>query len=297
MLGAMSKWLYDESPTEALKFEEPLAELKANIAKSGSKVFQDFIKEFLVDNTHRTTVELVPSKTLEEEELKEEQDRLANIKTSLSDDQLEEIIEKTRKLKELQGAEDSPEERATIPTLELADLKRESTEYPIAVSKNENDSGVTVIRHELASTSGIAYGVLAVDLSGLAVDDIPLLPLFTRALLETGAGPYDQVALSRQIGIHTGGISLSTLTTAVHPEGADEDKVLSGNYLQTKLTIKGKATSDKTDKLFSFMKLILTEAHLDSKARALEMLKEAKSRAESGIRGRWEHFVGCHFIG
>jgi Zn-dependent M16 (insulinase) family peptidase len=65
MLGAMSKWLYDESPTEALKFEKPLAELKAKIAESGSQVFQDLIKDFIINNTHRTTVELVPSRTLE----------------------------------------------------------------------------------------------------------------------------------------------------------------------------------------------------------------------------------------
>ena len=70
MLGAMKKWNYDESPTAALKFEEPLAELKATIAESGSKVFQDMIKEFLVENMHRTTVELAPSKTLEAEILK-----------------------------------------------------------------------------------------------------------------------------------------------------------------------------------------------------------------------------------
>jgi len=285
MLGAMSKWLYDESPTEALKFEKPLAELKAKIAESGSQVFQDLIKDFIINNTHRTTVELVPSKTLEAEETKEEQDRLAAIKQSLSDRELERIIETTKKLKELQGSEDTPEERATIPALELKDLKRETTEYPIAVSKNENGSGVTVLRHELASTSGIAYAVLAVDLSGVSVDDIPLLPLFTRVLMETGAGPYDQVALSRQIGIHTGGIDVSTLTTAVHPTGSDPSKVLDGNHLQTKLIIKGKATSDKTEKLFSLMKLILTEANLDSKTRIIEMLKEEKSRAESRIRG------------
>ena len=70
MLGAMKKWNYDESPTDALKFEEPLAELKAAIADSGSKVFQDMIKDFLVDNMHRTTVELAPSKTLEAEIIK-----------------------------------------------------------------------------------------------------------------------------------------------------------------------------------------------------------------------------------
>jgi len=285
MLGAMSKWLYDESPTEALKFEKPLAELKSKIAESGSKVFTDLIKEFITENNHRTTVELVPSKDLEAKELKEEEDRLASIKAGLSDEELENIIEKTKTLKELQAAEDTPEERATIPALELKDLKRESAEYPIAVSENENDSGVTVLRHELASTSGIAYAALAVDISGLSVDDIPLLPIFTRIMMETGAGDYDQVALSRQIGTNTGGISVSTLTTAVHPDGSDEDKVLNGNHLQTKLIIRGKATSDKTDKLFSLMKLILTEANLDSKSRIVEMLKEQRSRLESTIRG------------
>ena len=67
MLGSMSKWLYEKSPTDALKFEEPLAELKAKIEESGSKVFQDLAKDFLADNTHRSTVEMAPSKTLEEE--------------------------------------------------------------------------------------------------------------------------------------------------------------------------------------------------------------------------------------
>ena len=70
MLGAMTKWLYDGSPTDALKFEKPLAELKNSIASSGSKVFQEMIKEMLVENKHRTTVEMVPSRTLEAEWLK-----------------------------------------------------------------------------------------------------------------------------------------------------------------------------------------------------------------------------------
>lgn len=70
MLGSMSKWLYDNSPTEALKFEKPLAELKSKIAESGSKVFTDMIKELLLKNSHRSTIEMAPSKTLEAEQLK-----------------------------------------------------------------------------------------------------------------------------------------------------------------------------------------------------------------------------------
>jgi Zn-dependent M16 (insulinase) family peptidase len=286
MLGAMSKWIYDESPTDGLKFEKPLAQLKEKIAESGSQVFQDMIKDMLVNNSHRTTIEMKPSKTYEKELLQEEQDRLNKIKASFSDEEIEKVIETTKKLKELQAAEDSPEERATIPKLKLEDLKRETTEYPIDVVVNEGGSGITVLRHELTSTSGIAYAVLGVDLSNLSVDDISLLPLFTRVMMETGAGEYDQVALSRQIGTHTGGISVSVLTTAVHPEGADESLVLDGTHLQTKLIMKGKATGEKTGKLFSLMKTILTDARFDSRNRVIEILKEDKARMESQIRGR-----------
>lgn len=285
MLGSMSKWVYDQNPTEALKFEEPLAELKARIAKDGSKVFQTMIREFLLENSHRTTIEMFPSKSLEEEQLNEEKARLAKIKASLDEEGLQKIIDTTAKLKSLQAAEDSPEARATIPSLDLSDLKREVTEYPIAVTEDMSGTGVTVVRHELGSTSGIAYASLAVDVSGLSLEDVPLLPLFTRIMMETGAGEYDSVALSRRIGMHTGGVSVSSLIAGVNQEGAAEDAVTTGEHFFTKITITGKATSDKTDELFSIFDLILREAKLDSQAKIIEMLREAKSDKESTVQG------------
>lgn len=285
MLGAMSKWIYDGEPTDALKFEKPLAELKEMIAKDGDAVFKNFLNEYLVKNTHRVTVELTPSKTLEQEELDDEAGRLAAIKASLSDEELDDVIKKTAELKALQASEDDPKDRATIPSLELADLKREVSEFPIEVVENENGSGVTVVRHELASTSGIAYVKFAVDTSGIEYDDLALIPLFTRLMTETGAGEYSDVELSQQIGTHTGGVGVSMFKTTLAPDGVPSGSVHEGNNMFTKLSIGGKATSDKTGELFSVFKLILTEANLDSKKKVIEILKETKSRLESSIQG------------
>jgi hypothetical protein len=286
MLGSMSKWIYDESPTSAIKFEEPLAELKANIAKSGSEVFKNCISEYLVKNTHRATIEMIPSTTLEQEQLKEEADRLATIKSSLSDDDLEDIIKKTSELKAFQAAEDPPEARSTIPSLELADLKREPTEYPNEVSTNESNSGVTVLRHELPSTSGIAYVSFGVDISGVSYDDIVLLPLFTRLTKQAGAGSYSDIELDRRIGMYTGGVGLSIMSESIRPDSVKEGVVHSNSNMITKLFINGKATSDNINELFSIMKVILTEGKLDSQKKAIEILKETKARLESGIQGR-----------
>ena len=85
-------------------------------------------------------------------------------------------------------------------------------------------------------------------------------------------------------GTHTGGISVGLMTTAVYPEGADEALSASGENMQTKLVISGKATSEKIDKLFSLFNVILTEARLDSKAKIIELLKESRSRLESSAQ-------------
>jgi Zn-dependent M16 (insulinase) family peptidase len=217
--------------------------------------------------------------------IQDEKDRLAKMKESMSEDDLKNIIEKTAELKKLQGAEDPPEARATIPSLELEDLKREVTEYPIEVTDNAANSGVTLVQHELGSTSGIAYASLSVDVSAISLEDVPLLPLFTRIMMETGAGEYDSVALSRKIGMHTGGVSVSSMITGVNKDGAPEGVIGDGEHFVSKLTITGKATSDKVEEMFTIFDLILRDANLDSKSKIIEMLKEAKSRKESSVQG------------
>jgi presequence protease len=202
-LAANSKWLYDRSPTDALKFEAPLADLKLQIKTHGSKVFQNIMKKFIVDNTHRSIVELKPSRTMEQEQLDEERGRLEKIQEGLSVTDRNGIISGAAELKRRQAQEDPPEARATIPSLQLIDLKRQATEYPIKVSENEMGTGITVVRHEMGSTSGIAYVALAVDLSKIPLEDVPLLPLFTQMMRETGAGDLDSVGLSQMIGTHS----------------------------------------------------------------------------------------------
>ena len=221
----------------------------------------------------------------------EEEDRLAALKSAMNDDVLQEIIDSTSELKKLQAAEDSPEDIATIPKLTLGDLKREVTEYPIEVTENEGNTGVTVVRHELATTSGIAYVDFGVDISGLSLSEVPLLPIFAKITKEAGAGEYDDVALSRRIGTYTGGIDIQLLASVVHPLGVDQSECLDGAKMQTKLFLRGKATSEKVDELLSIMKLMLTDARLDSRSKVIEMLRESKARIEASIQGSGHSFA------
>lgn len=60
-----------------------------------------------------------------------------------------EVIESTKKLKEAQAREDSPEAKATLPTLSVADLDREVKRIPIEVSEVQ---GVEVVKHDVPSS-------------------------------------------------------------------------------------------------------------------------------------------------
>jgi Zn-dependent M16 (insulinase) family peptidase len=110
-------------------------------------------------------------------------------------------------------------------------------------------------------------------------------------MMETGAGEYDSVGLSRKIGTHTGGVGVTLLSTAVHPSGCDESISTNGELMQTKLVIQGKATSEKINELLSIFKLVLTDANLDSPKKLLEVLKESKARLESRIQGAGHSIV------
>ena len=70
-------------------------------------------------------------RTMEEEQTKDEENRLRAIKFNMSDEQLDQIVQKTSKLKKIQPTDNSPEACATIPSLQLSDLKIEVIEYPI----------------------------------------------------------------------------------------------------------------------------------------------------------------------
>jgi presequence protease len=81
------------------------------------------------------------------------------------------------------------------------------------------------------------------------------------------------------------------LVSSVHPKGVDESLISDGENMVTKLMIQGKSTSGKIDELFSIYHLLLTKANLDSPAKAIELLKESRSRLESRIQGSGHSFA------
>ena len=146
-------------------------------------------------------MEAKPDPELEKKLAEEENGALSVIKDSLSPQQIEQVIESTKKLKEAQEQEDSPEAKATLPRLSLEDIDREAKKLPIEV---ETIEGATILKHAVQS-NGILYVDVGFDFSNISPDDLILLPLLTRMLTETGTSQLSVDALTHLIGAETGG--------------------------------------------------------------------------------------------
>src|SRR5712692_887912 len=101
MLRALRSWLHGRDPLTPLAFAAPLAAIKARVA-GGERYFENLLRRHFIDNPHRTVVMLKPDHEQAEREAKEEQAHLAQVRTGMTEADINAAVESTRALKELQ---------------------------------------------------------------------------------------------------------------------------------------------------------------------------------------------------
>jgi len=285
------QWNYDLHPIEALAFDIALQELKSIIQDSGSGIFQNLIRDYLLNNSHRAIVDLYPSPTIEAEQLAQKKQMLAEVKKSLNQDELQDVLDQAKALEEVQKADDPPEAVAAIPSLALDDLDRDEPEFPIHIEENAFGSGVTLVKHVVPASSGIAYFDLGFDMSRISYEDIPLIPFLERMMLETGTTDMTDVELDRLIGMHTGGIDVERVVEPIIPDGSVDKAASPQTRLRTMLFIQGKSMSEKTQAMFDLMLKVVANANFDSPQKAKQMVREAISDIESDISNDGDDFA------
>ncbi|HEY6256824.1 MAG TPA: insulinase family protein [Xanthobacteraceae bacterium] len=276
MITALQAWLYDRDPVTPLAFEKPLGAIKARLAQ-GDRYFEHLIKEHLLHNRHRTTVLVKPAPEQADREAAAERARLDAVRAHMSAADVEAVVETTHNLRRLQTTPDPPEALAVIPTLQLADLPKRSRLIPLVEDRTRD---TRVLFHDLA-TNQVIYLDIAFDLHRLPGDLLPYMPLFGRALLETGVGEHDFVEVSQRIDRSTGGIYSANWTSATRTPGTSV----------ALLVLRAKTMPDKTAALFGILEDVLTKARLDNRERFRQLVLEAKASQEAALAPAGSAFV------
>ncbi|KAJ8530106.1 hypothetical protein K7X08_036941 [Anisodus acutangulus] len=272
MLRSIGKWVYDMDPFEPLKYQKPLEALKTRIAKEGSKaVFAPLIDQYILRNLHRVTVEMQPDPEKASREEQMEKETLDKVKASMTQEDLAELARATQELRLKQETPDPPEALKSVPSLSLQDIPREPVHVPTEVG---DINGVKVLQHDLF-TNDVLYAEVVFNMSSLKQELLPLVPLFCQSLLEMGTKDLDFVQLNQLIGRKTGGISVYPFTSSVRGKVEPCSKII----------VRGKAMSQRTEDLFNLINRILQDVQLNDQKRFKQFVSQSRSRMENRLRG------------
>jgi hypothetical protein len=283
-LSGLSNWIYERDPVDGLRFEGPLKEVKSKLAVKGNRWLEGLVEEFLIKNKHRLTLEGVPDDKMGAREEAAEKAKLVNIQKSMDNTELAKAVKSTADLKAAQKLPDTKEELDTLPKLSVADLERKEKDLHISVGEKH---GVPVLTHKVAS-GGIVYARLLLDLAVVPIEYLPILPLFKGLLFDVGTSKMDAKTFNHQVGSSTGGIGVGTMNALKIGKGGT---LGDPNDIVFRMVVSGKSTVDQVEDMFDLMLMGITDSQLDSKARALEILKSSKASMESSLRSSGSSFA------
>lgn len=267
-LNCLDSWLFDDmKPFIHLECLGTFAKLRKAV---DTDYFEKLIQEYLLDNTHGSSVTVKPKCGLGNEREEALAKELSDYKASLSDEEIKKLIEDTEHLKKYQEEPSSDEDLRKLPMLTRADMKKNAMPF----SNIEDElSDVKVVRHDIES-NGIDYISFLFDAGDFAQSELGYLGFFTNALGLVSTEKYSYTDLANATNIYTGGISTGT---ASHPDIKDR------NNFVFKFEVKLKVLEKNLDKALGLMEQMLLTSDFTDTKRLGELVAQIKARLQANL--------------
>lgn len=267
-LNCLDSWLFDDmKPFIHLECLGTFAKLRKAV---DTDYFEKLIQEYLLDNTHGSSVTVKPKRGLGNEREEALAKELSDYKASLSDEEIDKLIEETEHLKKYQEEPSSDEDLRKLPMLTRADMKKNAMPF----SNIEDELlDVKVVRHDIES-NGIDYISFLFDAGDFAQSELGYLGFFTNALGLVSTENYSYTDLANATNIYTGGISTGT---ASHPDIKDR------NNFVFKFEVKLKVLEKNFDKALELMEQMLLASDFTDTKRLGEIVAQIKARLQANL--------------
>lgn len=279
-LNAMSTWLYGDEPFAGIEYNESLAALKEKI-KEG--YFESFIKKYLLNNSNYLLCEMTPDEEINHKKEAEIQDRLSQYQAGLSSEDLNELIEKNKKLLDKQMNPDSPAALATIPRLSLSDLEKETHAFESKELTLENER---LLFNEL-ETNQITYHDFYFDLDHLSFEELPYVTLLCELIGQVSTKKHSYSELSNHIYQITGGIHFDTSAL---------EQFSNPDRMNIKLRVSTKTITENYPAVFALIEELTLETKFNEFKRIKDLLNAMKSRIFSSLISQGDHVCGSRLF-
>ncbi len=268
LFRVLATWLHDYDPLLPLTLPSLMATLRQRWA-ADADLFRRAVGRWLVENPHRLRTTVTPSRTLAAEQEHALAERLAARRAAMTAQDLDGIRRTMAELTAEQRAQDSPQALATLPRLQVSEIPREVETIPTV---EERVSGVPVLMHEVFSNS-IAYLDVVCDISDVAEDLQPYLPLLGAATCGMGAAGLDYAAFATRTALVTGGLGVEL----------DADERQDGRGAAQWLLLRARALRRNIPAMVAVVRDVIASGDLTDRARLKDILSEERNQLRANV--------------
>lgn len=281
-LDLLDSWLYDDSlPFINVKLNATYQYLRSMIE---TDYFEKLTEKLLLNNTHVSVVTMVPKHGLLEAMEKEQKEKLAAYKASLSKKEIKDIVKNTKALKKYQETEDSEELKACLPHLTRADIRKEI--QPLT-NEEMQDGDLKILYHDI-NTCGIDYIRMLFDVTDLDPEELMDINILMNLFGYVDTEHYSYGELYNDTNIYMGGMDTSMSFTRLH--GDKEDYRIFAE-------VSFKALPENTKKAFEIVEETVLRSKFDDATRITETLLEFRSRMQSSFISSGHSFAISRLMG
>ncbi len=197
-------WIYEKNSDTFLKLGDSLATVRQRWQENPA-IFNELIRERLVDNPHRLLSVLSPDQDMQAKIEAELVERMKATRAQLTDEQVQQIAADAAELERLNGQPNAPEALAKLPQLQVSDLPEKPRHIPTVVEKV---AGRDLLKNDVFA-NGVNYFVLNFDLQGLPEHLWTYLPRYADAISKLGAAGMNYAEIAQRTSAVTGGVGCS----------------------------------------------------------------------------------------
>ena len=254
-------WIYEKDSDTFLKLGENLETVRQRWQENPA-IFNELIRERLIDNPHRLISVLSPDRDMQAEIDSELVERMKTTRAQFTDEQVEQIAADAAELERLNGQSNPPEALAKLPQLQVNDLPKKPRHVPTVVEKV---AGRDLLKNDVFA-NGVNYLVLNFDLQGLPEHLWTYLPRYADAISKLGAADMNYAEIAQRTSAVTGGIGCSPGFTT---HALDPNRSL--QYLNFHL----KALDDKIEAALDVLHDLVFDVNPRDTERLLDVLVQA----------------------
>jgi hypothetical protein len=268
ILGGLSAAIHGGDPVAILNLDPVLEQLRKDI--QNPDFIRQLVRDNLLNNRHRVRLTLKPDQTLSKRREQAETDRLAIIKSKLSDQDKQQIIQQTAALKKRQDQQDNVE---ILPKVGRSDIP---ADLAIPVGQSAQANGARLTRYD-QGTNGLIYEQVVIDLPQLDDELLDVLPFYTGFITELGCADKSYLDMQAWQSRVSGGLSAYSSI-----RGSIDDVQKTKSHF----VMSGKALARNHQPFNELFQLSLEQVRFDELERIRELMAQKRMRREQSVTGQ-----------